>query len=50
MDKFDPNPILANINKLIPYMYLEATLKGLEVQIQGGIDGKVGHPKKKNST
>jgi hypothetical protein len=47
MDKFDPNPILANINKLKPYMSLEATLKGLEVQIQGGRDGKSGAPQEK---
>jgi hypothetical protein len=46
MDKFDPNPILANINKLKPCMSLEATLKGLEVQIQGGRDGKSGAPQK----
>jgi hypothetical protein len=47
MDKFDPNPILANINKLKPYMSLEATLKRLEVQVQGGRDGKSGAPQEK---
>jgi hypothetical protein len=50
MDKFDPNPILLNINKLKPYMSLEATLKGLEVQIQGGRDGKSGVPQEKKFT
>jgi len=26
MDKFDPNHILVNINKLKPYMFLDLTL------------------------
>jgi hypothetical protein len=39
MDKFNPNPILVNINKLKPYIFLDLTLKGLEVRIQGERDG-----------
>jgi hypothetical protein len=36
IDKFEPNPILVNINKLKPYRYLGKVLKGLEATIEGG--------------
>jgi hypothetical protein len=34
--KFEPNPILANINKFEPYRYLRKALKRLETTIEGG--------------
>ncbi len=36
IDKFEPNPILVNINKLKPYWYLGKTPRGLEATIEGG--------------
>ncbi len=36
IDKFEPNPILVNINKLKPYKYLGKNSKGLEATIEGG--------------
>jgi len=45
MDKFDLNPILVNINKLNPYQFLEANLRGLEAQIEKGRDGIIEIPR-----
>jgi hypothetical protein len=36
IDKFEPNPILVNINKSKPYKYLGKALRGLKVTIEGG--------------
>jgi hypothetical protein len=36
MDNFDPEPIMVNIDKLKPCMFLDLVPKGLEVQIQRG--------------
>jgi len=36
IDKFEPNPILVNINKLKPYRYLGQVPRGLETTIKGG--------------
>jgi hypothetical protein len=36
IDKFEPNPILVNINKLKTYRYLDKAPKGLEATIKGG--------------
>jgi hypothetical protein len=39
VDKFDPNPILVNINKLKPYRFQDiATSRGLESTIERGRD------------
>jgi hypothetical protein len=39
VDKFDPNPILVNINKLKPYRFQDTTAsKGLESKVKGGRD------------
>jgi hypothetical protein len=35
IDKFEPNPILVNINKLKPFQHLDKTPKGLEATIKG---------------
>jgi hypothetical protein len=35
MDKFDPNLIIVNVNKLIPYRFHNLIPKGLEAQIKG---------------
>ncbi len=40
IDKFEPNPILANINKLKTYKYLNQVPKGLEAIIKGGGEHK----------
>jgi hypothetical protein len=40
IDKFEPNPILVNINKLKPYWYLDKILKGLKVTIERGGEHK----------
>jgi hypothetical protein len=40
IDKFEPNPILVNINKLKPYRYLGQAPKGLETIIKGGGEQK----------
>jgi len=40
-DKFEPNPILVNINKLKPIKYLGKVPKGLEATIEGGREHKV---------
>jgi hypothetical protein len=36
IDKFEPNPILVNINKLKHYWYLEKAPRGLEATIERG--------------
>jgi hypothetical protein len=36
IDKFAPNPILVNINKLKPYRYLGKVPRILEATIEGG--------------
>jgi hypothetical protein len=36
IDKFEPNPILVNINKLKPYQYLGQAPRGLVATIKGG--------------
>jgi hypothetical protein len=36
IDKFEPNPILVNINKFKPYRYLGKAFRRLEVTIEGG--------------
>jgi hypothetical protein len=42
IDKFDPNPILININKLKPYWFQDSTTsKGLESTIESGRDTTV---------
>jgi hypothetical protein len=39
IDKFDPNPILVNINKLKPYQFQDTTAsKGLESTFERGRD------------
>jgi hypothetical protein len=39
IDKFDPNPILVNINKLKPYRFQDpTTYKGLESTVKRGRD------------
>jgi hypothetical protein len=35
IDKFEPNPIFVNINKLRPFRHLDKTPKGLEATIEG---------------
>ncbi len=40
IDKFEPNPILVNINKLKPYRYLGKAPKGLRATIEGGGEHK----------
>ncbi len=30
VNNFEPNPILVNVNKLIPYKYVDQTLKGIQ--------------------
>jgi hypothetical protein len=40
IDKFEPNPILVNINKLKPYRYLDKAPRGLEATIEGGREHK----------
>jgi hypothetical protein len=41
IDKFEPNPILVNINKLKSYRYLDKTdPRGLEATIEGGGEHK----------
>jgi hypothetical protein len=38
-DKFDPNPILVNINKLKPYWFQDSSaLKGLKLVVEKGRD------------
>jgi hypothetical protein len=40
IDKFEPNPILVNINKFKPYWYLGKALRTLEATIKGGGEHK----------
>jgi hypothetical protein len=40
-DKFDPNPILVNVNKLKPHWKLELIPSGLEFWLEGGKEGKL---------
>ncbi len=44
IDKFHPNLILVNVNKLKPYRFYNLILKGLEAQMQGGRDAINGSP------
>ncbi len=36
MDKFDPNPVLVNINKLKPYVPYDDNTRRLVSEFQGG--------------
>ncbi len=49
VDKFEPNPILVNINKFKPYQYLGQVPIGLEVTIEGGGEHKEDSENKKDS-
>jgi hypothetical protein len=40
IDKFEPNPILVNINKLKSYQYLDKAPRGLEATIERGREHK----------
>ncbi len=40
IDKFEPNPILVNINKFKPYKYLGKAPRGLEATVEGGGEHK----------
>jgi hypothetical protein len=49
IDKFEPNPILVNINKLKPYWYLGQAPKGLEATIERGGEHKEDSKRKEDS-
>ncbi len=52
MDKFDPNPILVNVNKLKPYQFLDdktQTVRGLKpIYWEGQGDDNVNDKEKDN--
>jgi hypothetical protein len=48
-DKFEPNPILVNINKFKPYRYLGQVPRGKEATIEGGGEHKEDLENKKES-
>ncbi len=37
LNKFNLNPILVNVNKLKPYMFLDESFRGSEAQLTWGI-------------